>query len=273
MKEYLIAMDIEGVHGVCALPYNESPIYALPRTSDEYKQAVVNATREVNAVVDELFACGAEQVYVWDNHGGGGNLDFAEIDPRAKQLVVDAKKPRMEFLSRYHFDGILYIGYHTRAGTPRGILSHTYNSIEIQYYKINGKQVGEFDIDSWIAACYGVPAIFAASDDVCVGQILEHSPETVTAITKYGVARRKAIFRDEDEVLAEIRAGVRESVNKKINPVPLTFPCEFEIRYTKQELAEWFLESLGEKLPLRFGEDANTLCATFYTLDDLHVFR
>ncbi len=272
MKEYLIAVDLEGVHGVSGLPYEESPDLAIPRGSQEYKRAVASATKEVNAVVDELFACGAESVIVWDNHGGGGNLDFSLIDSRARQYVPDNSKPRMEFMDRFAFDGVLYIGYHSRAGSPRGIMSHTYNSRDNQYYKINGKQVGEFDIDSYIAASYGVPSIFAASDDVCVGQILNSSPQTETVVTKIGISRRKATFRNENDVLADIRAGVKRALSKGIKPIKLAFPCEFEVRYTKQEFAERKLETIGDKIPLKLGEDAHTLCVTLLSVDELRLF-
>ncbi|MBQ8342680.1 MAG: M55 family metallopeptidase [Clostridia bacterium] len=272
MKEYLIAVDLEGVHGVSGLPYEESPTYGMPRTTDEYKRAVAAAIKEVDAALDELFACGANKVIVWDNHGGGGNLDFSLVDPRAEQYAPDNSKPRMEFMSRFAFDGVLYIGYHSRAGSLRGVMSHTYNSVEIQYYKLDGKQVGEFDIDSYIAAHYGVPSIFAASDDVCVGQLLERSPQTETVVTKIGISRRRAQFRDENEVLAEIRAGVKRALAKDIQPIKLAFPCEMEIRYTKQEIAEKNYERLSAKVPVRWGEDAHTVCATLNDIDELRLF-
>ncbi len=272
MKTYLIAVDMEGVHGVSGLSYEESPVYGIPRTSDEYKRAVAAATKEVNVVVDELFACGADRVVVWDNHGGGGNLDFSLIDSRAEQYIPDNTKPRMEFMSRFSFDGVLYIGYHSRAGSLRGVMSHTYNSQAIQYYRLDGKQVGEFDVDSIIAASYGVPSVFLASDDVCVEQVLSRSPETETVVTKMGLSRRKANFLDENEVLANIRASVKRAVAKDIQPIKLSFPCEIEVRYTKQEVAENNYQRLSAQIPVAWGEDAHTIRATLRSIDDLQLF-
>ncbi|MBQ7770568.1 MAG: M55 family metallopeptidase [Clostridia bacterium] len=272
MKTYLIAVDMEGVHGVSGLPYDESPTYGMPRNSDEYARAVAAATQEINVVVDELFANGANRVVVWDNHGGGSNLDFSKIDPRAEQYTPDNSKPRMEFMDRFAFDGVLYIGYHSRAGSLRGVMSHTYNSIQIQYMKIDGEQVGEFDVDSAIAASYGVPSIFVASDDVCIGQVLRRSPETETVITKIGISRRKAQFRDEGEVLAEIREGVKRAVEKNLQPKKLAFPCAFEIRSTKQELAEINFEKLSKKIPIEWGEDAHTIRVRLNNIDELRLF-
>lgn len=272
MKTYLIAVDMEGVHGVSGLAYEESPMYGMPRTSEEYGRAVAAATKEINVAVDELFACGAEKVVVWDNHGGGGNLDFSLIDSRAEQYIPDNTKPRMEFMSRFHFDGVLYIGYHSRAGSLRGVMSHTYNSQAIQYYRLNGKQVGEFDVDSVIAASYDVPSIFAASDDVCVAQILERCPEAETTVTKIGISRRKATFLEENEVLANIRAGVKRALAKDIQPITLAFPCEIEVRYTRQEAAENNYQRLSAHIPVAWGDDAHTIRATLQNIDDLQLF-
>ncbi len=210
---------------------------------------------------------------MWDNHGGRDNLDFSLIDPRAEKLVVDRTKGRMAFLSDYHFAGILYIGYHSRAGSINGIMAHTYNGMDIQYMKLNGKQVGEFDIDSLIAGEYEVPSIFVASDDVCVGQVLDQSPKTVTIITKIGKGRRTGLAREESQVLQEIDMGVKEAVAKKIEPIELVFPCDFEIRYSSMDIAEWRMQVYSEKLPsLHYGEDAHTLQATLHSVDDLRVF-
>jgi len=271
-KEYLIAVDMEGVHDVMGEPYNVS-VRPIGVDTKQYATAVASATKEVNVAINALFESGAEKVFVWDNHAGGGNLDFSKIDARAQQLIPDNTKLRMTFLSEYNFAGIVFIGYHSRAGSINGVLAHTYNGIDIQYMKINGKFVGEFNIDSYIAGEYAVPPIFAASDDVCIGQVLEHSPDTVTSLTKIGKGRRKAVFFDESEVLSAIDKGVREAVSKKIAPTKLTFPCEYEIRYSSMDTAEWILESRIEQVPsLRYGEDAHTLRATFQGIDELRYF-
>ena len=267
--EYLIALDLEGVHGVVGEPLEVSP-YAIGVGTGQYEVAKASAVAEVNRVVKALFAGDATRVLVWDNHGARDNIDFSLVDSRAEKLVVDKTKPRLAFLSDYHFQGIVFIGYHSKAGAVNGNLAHTYNGMEIQYVKLNGKQVGEFDIDSYIAGEYGVAPIFAASDDVCVGQVREHSPSTVTVITKIGKGKRKAELFDESAVLQEIEKGVGEAMKKKIPPTKLSFPCEFEIRYSKMEMAEWKMEILSQQFEgLHYGEDGNTLCLTLDSIDAL----
>lgn len=270
--EYLIALDMEGVHGVMGEPANVS-LFAIGVGTGQYEVAKASAVQEVNAAVKALFDGGATRVLVWDNHGGRDNIDFSLVDSRAEKLVIDRSKGRMTFLSDYNFAGIVFLGYHSKAGSVNGTMAHTYNGRDIQYIKLNGKQVGEFDIDCYIAGEYGVPPIFAASDDVCVGQVREHSPSTVTTLTKIGKGRRKAEFLDEAIVLQQIEEGVGKAMKKEIPFTKLTFPCEFEIRYSTMELAEWYMEILPEKLRgLHYGEDGHTLQVTLQSMDDLRVF-
>lgn len=262
---------MEGVHGVQGEPANVS-LLAIGVGTGQYEVAKAAAVQEVNAAVKALFDGGATRVLVWDNHGARDNIDFSLVDSRAEKLVIDRTKGRLSFLSEYNFKGIVFLGYHSKAGSINGTLAHTYNGRDIQYIKLNGKQVGEFDIDTYIAGEYDVPPIFAASDDVCVGQVREHSPSTVTALTKIGKGRRKAEFLDEATVLQEIEKGVGEAMKKEIPSTKLTFPCEMEIRYSTMELAEWYMETLSEKIVgLHYGEDGHTLQATLQSIDDLWV--
>ena len=267
--EYLIALDLEGVHGVMGEPLAVSA-FAIGVGTGQYEAAKASAIQEVNRVTKALFEGGATRVLVWDNHGGRDNIDFSLVDPRAEKLVFDREKPRMYFMEEYNFQGVVFIGYHSKAGAVNGNLAHTFNGIEIQYVKLNGKQVGEFDIDSYIAGEYGVPPIFVASDDVCLGQVREHSPATVTVLTKIGKGKRKAEFLDEAAVLQQIEEGVGEAMKKEIPATKLTFPCQFEIRYSKMEMAEWKMEILSQQFEgVHYGEDGNTLCLTLDSIDAL----
>ena len=266
MNNYLIAVDMEGVHGVVGVPYQ-----GLACELEDYKIAVASATREVNAVIKALYDGGADKVYVWDNHGNLDNLDFNFIDRRAKKVYPKSNNfDRIDFVDGLNIKAVLFIGYHSKEGSFNGVLAHTYDSTCVQYYKINGKQVGEFDIDSYIAGEYGVPPIFVASDDVCLGQVREHSPSTVTVLTKIGKGKRKAEFLDEETVLQQIEEGVGQAMKKKIPATKLTFPCQFEIRYSKMEMAEWKMEILSQQFEgLHYGEDGNTLCLTVHSIDAL----
>ena len=44
------------------------------------------AVLEINVAAEVLFAIGAETVALWDNHGGGGNIESAELDARITMI-------------------------------------------------------------------------------------------------------------------------------------------------------------------------------------------
>src|SRR5690554_3344902 len=100
-------------------------------------------TREANIVIDEVFKNGATEVIVNDSHDTMDNLLIEELDPRA-QLISGSPKPlsMMQGIDNT-FDGIIFIGYHTRCGTPNGVFNHTYMGSTISRIFLNGKEVGE----------------------------------------------------------------------------------------------------------------------------------
>ena len=265
----LIAVDLEGVHGVVGEPYK-----GLLREIPDYAKSVENATKEVNAVVAALADCGVEDIWVWDNHGGKPNLDFSKIDSRAKNANPSPKGiTRLDFIKELNIKKIFYIGYHSREGSLNGVLAHTYSSVDNQYIKVNGKQIGEIEFDSWLAAEFGADSVFVASDDVCVGQVCDYDENIVTAITKIGTGRNSAIFKEADVVLREIYEGVSLAYGKEIQTKKLVFPCDVEIRFTRMEFAAEKYESMKKLLPsIAYGEDAHTLCSKVKNVDELRVF-
>ena len=272
---YLIAVDMEGVHGVQGEPYHgQEPYFAIGKDTREYFKAVVSATEEVNTAAKALFDSGAESVYLWDNHGGRDNLFLELVDSRVKKVDPPKEmKTRLNFLREINVSGIVFIGYHSREGSLNGVLSHTYNGIAYQYVKVDGKTVGELEFDSTIAATYGVPALFAASDDVCIGQVKEYDPRVVTVITKIGKGRTLAEYRPAEVVLSEIYEGVLRAAGNVNKPLPVTFPKELEVRYSRTETAAYFYEMRKEIFGDRlcYGEDAHILKTTANNVDEMRL--
>lgn len=268
-KEYLLAVDLEGIHGIVGEPYKGL------NDSKDYFLAVENATKEINAVVCGLFDGGAKTVAVWDNHGSGKNLDFSKLDSRVIRVENRPMEryERMSFAKNHTFNGVLYIGYHAKEGSFNGVMAHTYNSKTIQYYKINGNDVGELEIDSWAAAEYGFAPLFCSSDDVCVMQALRLEPRLQTVITKYGTGRNSANLRTSDEVLQEMYLKSILCAGMKNTPKKLVFPVTLEVRYTRAEDALKRLEKTRKYgIETEFGADTHILVATLQEFSDLESF-
>ena len=265
-KSYLIAVDLEGVHGVVGEPYK-----GLSDDVADYALAVENAVKEVNIIVKALFDQGAEKVAVWDNHGSGQNLDFSRIDSRVVRVENTLRKryKRMGFVEGESFDGVIFVGYHAKAGSG-GVLAHTYSSQKIQYYKLHGKQVGEVEIDAYVAASYGVPLLLVVSDDVCVKQAKEYNPLIRAVVTKYAKGRNEAEFIDEKLLFEQLYQETVACVNAQISPIRLTFPCMEEVRYTRAEDAEKILQKIKDYgQEIAYGEDNHTLVSVIRTTDEL----
>lgn len=267
-KRALIALDLEGVNNVAGEPYS-----GLMPGSDEWERARRQAALEVNAAANALFSVGVERVALWDNHAGGGNIDVADLDTRVELLAQNNALSRMYFGGE--FDCILFFGYHAMEGTLGGVLAHTMNSRMVQHYKLNGRYIGEVDMDAYIAASHGMPSVFFAGGDIASLQARRAVPSIVTVTTKKEISRNEAEFRDNGELLADIARGVKEALDREHPVCALEYPAEFEKSFKRTEDAAQYLQlllSLGidaahpcEEI---LGKDAHTVVSKIYSIDD-----
>ena len=236
-KNILFACDLEGVNNVVGEPFN-----GLSKGSAQWEIARKQITLEINAAAQALFDLGVEKIDVWDNHGGGNNIDPCLLDVRIHILDVDASLKRMYFAAQY--DGVFYFGYHAMEGTLGGVLAHTMNSKEVQYYKLNGRQIGEIDMDAYIAASYGVPSCFFVGGDIACAQAIRAVPEIVMVITKKEISRNEAEFRNNEELFADIKRSVKIAIESEHKVRQMSFPSVIEKCYKRTEDAAIYLKRL-----------------------------
>lgn len=267
-KRILIACDLEGVNNVVGEPYS-----GLTKGCEQWAVAKHQAALEINAVAEAFFDLGADCVDLWDNHGGGGNIDAADLDPRVKILVCDPLKSRMYFAGEY--DCVCYIGYHAMEGTLGGVLAHTMNSKTNQYYKLNGSYIGEVDMDAYIAASYGVPSCLFVGGDIACAQALRAIPGIVTVVTKHEISRNEAVFRDNEELFADIRVKASEAFQMNMPIYPLTYPAVMEKSFKRvEDAAKYLKELLAFGIEADYlsdeilGKDAHTVQSTVYGIED-----
>ena len=268
-KRILIACDLEGVNNVVGEPY-----FGLTKESEQWKIAKHQAALEINAAAESFFDLGVECVALWDGHGGGDNIDPTDLDPRVKLLTCERGKQRMYFVGEY--DCVCYFGYHAMEGTLGGVLAHTMNSKMNQYYKLNGRYIGEVDIDAYIAASYGIPSCLFVGGDIACAQASRAVPGIITVVTKRELSRNEAIFRNNEELFADIKEKVSEVIQKDMPTYQLTYPAVMEKSFKRTEDAAKYLERLrhfgiesdylSEEI---LGKDAHTVQSTIYGIDDL----
>ena len=267
-QRVLFALDMEGVNNVVGEPY-----CGLSKGSDAWHVARKQAALEVNAAAEALFDAGVKKIALWDNHGGGNNVDPCALHKDVELLAPDPSEPRMRF-ARDQFDCICFFGYHAMEGTLGGVLAHTMSSKMVQYYKLNGQYIGEVDMDSYIAAEYGIPAVFFAGGDITCKQAKMAVDGIVTVETKQELGRNEAIFRDNEELLAEIKSKIVDAVRMEVNPHKLQYPATFEKSYKRTEDAARYLlkqKDLGISAShpddAVLGKDAHTVTSVAYNFD------
>lgn len=226
-KRFFIGVDCEGVSCAVGKPG------ANLGSSENYAWVQKQATLEANAAATALFDMGAEEVIIWDNHHSGINLQYDLLDSRCNILLGSGHRGRFPTIDD-SFGGVLFIGYHSRENTSQAVLAHTYSLI-YQYYKINGVEVGEMEIDAAFAGLHQVPVIFVSSDDACIAQAKESFPWAQTLITKKSLSWNSALCKHPAAVCREIHEGVKLAAGRLEEMQPYTFqaPLDVEIRFKR----------------------------------------
>ena len=147
----MIQVDFEGVTSVV----NFDEIYP---GHPHFERNCTILTREVNAAIEGAFAAGATDITVRDGHAGNINVDPLLLDSRVKLTRgrVPGTPHTMVLGIDSTFDALLFIGAHSRAGTEKGVLSHTM-SLNVLDFRLNGKPLFEAAFNSLYAAKFGVP--------------------------------------------------------------------------------------------------------------------
>lgn len=228
-----ISADMEGISGVATNQQLKTP--------HEYQRFRKLMTSDVNAAIGGAFNGGATEVVVADGHGNMSNILIEDLDPRAR-LISGSNRVmcQLEGLDN-SFDGIMFVGHHGReGGSNLTVISHTLAGICVNEMKINGKVVGETEMNSYVAGAFGVPALFISGDDAYVKEVQETLPNIEAAITKRAVDRFAAELIHPETAQNSIRKKAESAVKKakEQNPVTLSVPITFEIEFKGPQQAK-----------------------------------
>lgn len=218
-----ISVDMEGIGGIgtSAMVSSTGKDYALGRKL---------MTDEVNTVVKAIFQTGPAIIIVNDSHGDMQNLLHTELDPRVEYIQSNIKPLGMAQGLDSSFDGVIFIGYHAKAGTENGFLAHTGSGV-VKGLWLNGTEVGEGGLNTFFAGSIGVPVILASGDKVFSEEIKKLT-STRTVITKeaIGTSAAKLIHPDvvNKELLSQTIAAIKDM--KNVKPYPVKEPIEFVLK-------------------------------------------
>lgn len=223
----VIITDLEGVSGVDHIDMVKG---------DRYAQARQLLTADTNAAIDGAFAGGADEVWVVDGHGGGGNFVTEDIDPRAKQI------PCAEFCygDLAGIDAAVSIGCHAMAGTEKAFLDHTQSSAQWFDFQVNGVSYGEIGQLAITGGAFGFPLVAVAGDEAACAEAEGLVEGIATAPLKYAEIRNQAICYPLETCYKRIYAAVKDGVERyrEIAPVTVTLPATVAITYYRNDYCD-----------------------------------
>jgi D-amino peptidase len=202
----LVYHDMEGLSG------QDDPRTFSFRETEYYPRGRELLTGDVNAVVDGLFAGGADEVHVVDAHGSGNpepDLLLDRLDPRVELIYRDtAFGPYVDLVEPGVYDAVAVVGMHAKTGS-HGFANHTYTlGMDVL---MNDMSITETEIIGYSWGRVGVPVILASGDDR-----LQENLGTMPWIQYVTVKRATSASTAEPRPLEDARADLRESAMRAV---------------------------------------------------------
>lgn len=127
-------------------------------------------------------------------------------------------------------DALYFVGQHAMAGTAEAPLCHTYSSLAVAEYRLNGRPVGEFGCRAALAGELGIPTVFLSGDDKAVAEALALVPDLVGVAAKEGLGIEAAVHLSHPESCRRLRAGASEAARRAPAVPPLRLPPPYALR-------------------------------------------
>jgi len=221
----LLYYDMEGLSGQNILTSIDFP-------RPEYFKARELLTADVNAVIDGLFAGGADSVFVVDAHGSFNpepDILLDKMDSRAKMLFKKERfHPYVDLLDENNYDAIVAVGMHSKTGGG-GFAEHTMNLGTDWIF--NGMSINESELLAYSWGRIGVPLIFVSGDDKLARQLAWMDWLEYTTV-KEAKGIDDAELKPVEEVHKTLRSAAERSVRNlnQVKAIKLSEPITAELR-------------------------------------------
>ena len=180
MKLYIVA-DMEGATGITHADQ------LLESGGQRYWKGCKLLTDDLNAVIKGAVSEGVTEVIVSEGHANMRNILVEDLHPAARVIRGPAKwqsKPLCQVAALPDDADVgMFVGFHTRAGTPGGLLCHTWAGAVVHKFSLNGKEVGETAINAALLGDKNVPVALVCGDDLAK-EAQEDLGDVQVAITK-----------------------------------------------------------------------------------------
>lgn len=232
----LIAADMEGITGVVQGDQATPGHYEY----DRFRRLM---TADVNAAVAGAFNSGADEVVVSDGHWDERNILIEELDVRARLNSGSPSPFSMVQGIAAGVDGVCFVGYHARAGTPDAILDHTWSTGRVANVYLNGEVVGEIGLNAALCGHFGAPVLMISGDQSACAEAVALLGSLETAIVKQASGRNAAECLPpavtHDLIRAAAHAGVaRLKAGEAPQPLRLRTPVTVTVEFNRSEQAD-----------------------------------
>lgn len=252
-----IAADLEGATGVVhhdqLMPDGRGYAAAQRLLTDDINAAIEGALR-----IDPNI-----EFVVGDGHGPMRNVLLTELNASA-ELVIGSARPTNKPLCQLEgidttFDIAFMIGYHSMAGTPNGLLAHTYIGSLVKEWRLNGQPVGEVTMNAAICATFGVPVGLVVGNSDLEPEVRALDADLRFVTTKRTLGPTAAICSTPARTrvrIAEAASEVVRSFHDRKRSAPTSAPAVIDVETYRREQAE---RAAGEQGIIRVG-DAHIRC-------------
>lgn len=228
----LISADMEGVTGVTSA----ADVIVGTESWQRFRSLF---TSDVNACVRGMSEAGVSDVLINEAHSAQRNLILEQLDPPARMLTGRHKPLSMMQGVDSGVDGVVFLGYHTGAGTE-GVLSHTYLESHLTGVWLDGVHAGEGRLNAALAAEHGVPVLLVTGDDRTCADAAEYAPDAERVAVKECVSRYAAICDPPQRTAAAIREAAARGVRSITEAPPVTAgarPHRIDVEFDAAHLA------------------------------------
>jgi D-amino peptidase len=241
----MIAADMEGVSGITRWEETD-PAHA------EYRRFRKIMTDEVNAAIAGAADAGADKFVVVDGHGDGTNILIEELDSRAMLNSGGASPMSMMQGVDSETAGVIFIGYHARAGSQNAVLAHTWSSGRIANVWINEVLVGEYGLNAAVAGHFNVPVLMISGDQTACSQAVDLLGQLETVVVKEASGYFSAACLSPKVTTLIIREAAEKAVRRLADgsapkPFNVSTPVKVTIEFRQSESVDRAVRLPGAK--------------------------
>ena len=236
MVRVYLSVDMEGVAGI-------SHIRPTTRGDVGYDKAAELMLGEAHAAIEGAFAGGATELTLNDSHGQMYNLPPDLIDPRARYVIGTKPYSMVEAARDAKFDVALFVGYHARAGDPRGVIGHTY-TMRLTRVEVNGRPITEAGMNGLYLGALGVPVAMVSGDDALATELANWLPWAELVVVKRALSYQSADSLHPTAARQAIRDAAQWAVTKaagpssELKPLVLETPLRLRMDFTHSGQAD-----------------------------------